>query len=499
MIKKFIYFLSLLFSTLSFAQLFPSNYYDKAIGLSGYALKDSLHSIIHLVNANYNNSSGLYNMQSIGYGSGSCKTANNPGVWGAYCAKNLVINGITVNNPFIDNYYEKDGTILDVYEEISTKPDVHLYIPGYPGEFTANNGDISGPKGGMSNPPNADGKYYGYQQGSGANGCSGGEGNCYNREHVIPKSLWRLTKPEGSTTPGNTNTAPQIAIGHDLFYVWPTDMSANSTHSNFPIGKVIPNPYGIPSDPTYQDPYSKSANGTRLGAIDLKCYSGITPVNGGNMRYTGSVWEPTDEFKGDFARSYLYFATRWGKDSTITWDSSVQIYDMLRADLNQDQFWSDQFLNILLAWNQMDPVSQREKDMNDFVYNYVGRDGNSQKNRNPFIDHPEWVTAIWGQPQTGIGELCPNLSTADNSIYQNQNDILIYPTLIKDYLVNIKLTNSSKKINQIMIFNLSGQLVKTIETNLSQIDNIAMPYEKGVYIIKVVGVGLEVNRKVIVE
>ena len=100
----------------------------------------------------------------------------------------------------------------------------------------------------------------------GSNQCGNysGEGDCYNREHSVPKSWFG-----GSTPPMYT----------DLFHLIPTDGFVNSKRGNLPIGKVI--------NATWT-----SSNGSKVGTSNIPGYA-------------GQVFEPIDSFKGDCARSYF--------------------------------------------------------------------------------------------------------------------------------------------------------------------------------------------------
>ena len=93
------------------------------------------------------------------------------------------------------------------------------------------------------------------------------EGDCYNREHSFPASWF-------------SDAYPMYA---DLFHLYPTDGYVNSMHSNYPFGDVA-------------TPSWTSANGCLLGASS-------------DAGYSGTVFEPIDEYKGDIARSYLYMIT----------------------------------------------------------------------------------------------------------------------------------------------------------------------------------------------
>ena len=168
------------------------------------------------------------------------------------------------------------------------------------------------------------------------------EGDCYNREHSFPKSWWG----------GGTSSTDTMYT--DLFHLVPTDGYVNYKRNNYPYGEV--------SSASWT-----SSNGCKVGSCS---YTG----------YSGTVFEPIDEYKGDFARNYFYMATRY-KNLIDSWGSNS---DML--DGSEYSSWA---LNLLLDWHEQDPVSQKEIDRNNDVYGIQG-------NRNPFIDHPEYVPRIWG-------------------------------------------------------------------------------------------------------
>ncbi len=162
-----------------------------------------------------------------------------------------------------------------------------------------------------------------------------GEGSCYNREHSFPKSWYNDASPMYS----------------DMFSVYPTDGYVNSQRGNLPYGEVSNSSW-------------TSTNGSKKGPCS---YPG----------YTGTVFEPIDEYKGDFARTYFYMATRYYSQFS-SWNSPM---------LSGNNF-SDWAMNMLVSWHEADPVSQKEIDRNNAVHDIQG-------NRNPFIDHPEYVCKIW--------------------------------------------------------------------------------------------------------
>lgn len=164
------------------------------------------------------------------------------------------------------------------------------------------------------------------------------EGDCYNREHTFPQSWFNDASP----------------MKTDLFQVVPTDGYVNGMRSNYPYGEV-----GSTS--------SVSQNGSKVGSCN---YPG----------YSGTVFEPIDEYKGDLARNYFYMATRYyGEDSG--WPGSPMVNG------SQLVAWAE---DMLMEWHASDPVSQKEIDRNNTIYGL-------QYNRNPFIDHPEYADLIWGE------------------------------------------------------------------------------------------------------
>ena len=177
---------------------------------------------------------------------------------------------------------------------------------------------------------------------SGVCGSYNNEGDCWNREHTWPQSWF------------NQHSTPRS----DLFHVYPTDGYVNGQRANYPYGEV--------NNPTYT-----SGNGSKLGPC----------VTAG---YSGKVFEPIDEYKGDIARSYFYMSVRYSTEDD-NWGSSGM------TNKSTILPWA---MDMLLRWSDADPVSQKEIDRNNTVYGY-------QNNRNPFIDHPEYARMIWDENWSG--------------------------------------------------------------------------------------------------
>lgn len=178
---------------------------------------------------------------------------------------------------------------------------------------------------------------------------SGGktEGEYYNREHSFPNSWFG-----GRVQPMYT----------DLHHMYPTDKLVNNRRGNYPFGE------------TDGDSYKSAGNFSKLGSCT---YSG----------YSGTVFEPNDEYKGDFARTYFYMVTCY-EDKLPNWYDN---YEDARPTLDGNKYpgLSSWQLLMLMKWAANDPVSRKEVERNEAVYGI-------QNNRNPFIDYPGLEQYIWG-------------------------------------------------------------------------------------------------------
>lgn len=370
--KKIFLQLSLLLVSASLFAQAPADYYNTATG-EGYTLKTQLRNII-------------YNHTELSY---------TPGLWNLY-------NSDDTDNGFLDKYDEKDNSIFDIYSEKINAID--------PYNFTKGTTQCGGT---------------GYKK----------EGDCYNREHLIPQNIFSEGKPMVS----------------DAFHIWPTDGYVNNIRNNYPFGVV-------------ENATFNSLNGSKLGSNKNSGYS---------AGFSGIVFEPIDEFKGDIARAYFYFVTCYQENNIQNWKS----YPMFNG--TKDKVFTDTFLKILMTWHLNDPISQREIDINNFIYK-------NQKNRNPFIDHPEYAEKVWGS----------NLGT-DDFVYQKRDDIKVYNKTNRSVVV--KLENNQKSIQKISVFNLNGQLVNEVQNSTHQKEVNVDFKTPGVYIIKVVGPEMEINRKVVIK
>lgn len=165
-----------------------------------------------------------------------------------------------------------------------------------------------------------------------------------NREHSFPKSWW-----------GGSTTTPAYI---DLNHLYPSEAAANQKKSNWPLG--------VCADGAW-------TNGlVKVGPPQTSL--GVSAEN---------VFEPSDEYKGDFARTYFYMVCCY---QNLTWTKKYS-WMLQQNDYPTLQPWA---INLLLKWHRQDKVSQKEIDRNDAVYRY-------QNNRNPFIDYPDLAEYIWGE------------------------------------------------------------------------------------------------------
>ncbi len=328
-----------------------------------------------------------------------------------------------------DNQYENDNSIIDIYSENPTGVD--------PYKYTLNTNQC---------------------------GTYAKEGDCYNREHVIPQSSFNSASP---------------MVG-DAHHIPPTDGKVNGIRSNFPHGKVA-----VASITT--------RNGSKLGT------SGVSG-------YTGTVFEPINAFKGDIARMYFYFATRY--ENTV---ASYTGFAMFNGTNNA--VFKPVFLAMLKTWHSQDPVSAREIARNNAIYARQG-------NRNPFIDRPEFVAAIWGAipaarnsilndeilaKNIDANEIDFDLQSIEEKIQmeyeanlenKNVNDFEVYPNPSNGSF-NIDFNNLNEN-NSIEIYSIYGD--KVFETTSSESKSISVSnLKKGIYLIKVIQNEETITKKLVIN
>ena len=268
-----------------------------------------------------------------------------------------------------------------------------------------------------SDRPGSTPAYY-FTFGSDQCGNYSSEGDCYNREHSVPKSWFG-----GSVAPMYT----------DLFHLYPTDGFVNSKRSNLPVGTV--------TNATWT-----STNGSKIGTSNISGYS-------------GQVFEPIDSFKGDFARTYFYMATCY-KDKNLGVET---LSNFTGGDLKP---WAK---TLLLQWAALDPVSQKEIDRNNAVWQI-------QHNRNPFIDYPELAEKVFGNDATPFAT-----SVSD---FANLNRWSVYPNPTTS---TINIQSFDYQVNDITveIHDIAGRTLLSQQSDHS--DNIQIDLSKlpnGLYFVK---------------
>lgn len=170
-------------------------------------------------------------------------------------------------------------------------------------------------------------------------------GNGWNREHV-----WAKSRGDFGTAQGP---------GTDVHALRPANIDVNSHRGNRWFG---------------------------YGNLDYKINNELVA----RLHVTNFTWEPRDEIKGDVARMIFYMATRYeGKNG----EPDLEVIDYFPSN-KQTTDPVHAKLSALLEWHELDPVDDRERNRNHIIYTHY------QKNRNPFIDRPEFVAAIWGESST---------------------------------------------------------------------------------------------------
>ncbi len=237
------------------------------------------------------------------------------------------------------------------------------------------------------------------------------EGDCYNREHSWPQSWFN------SNTPMYT----------DLHHIYPTDGFVNGKRSSYPFGE------------TNGEDYKSTNNFSKLGTCT---YPG----------YTGTVFEPANEYKGDFARTYFYMVTCYEEKLADWYNGNA---DGIRATIDGSTYpaltqWQ---LNMLMEWAKNDPVSEKETARNEAVYAI-------QKNRNPFIDYPGLQEYIWG--------ICKDDAFSyDNyvePVYSDVPDDPDEPVIDSNSYVKVNNAGSLKAGDKILIAYVNGSSAQVLST-----------------------------------
>jgi endonuclease I len=267
--------------------------------------------------------------------------------------KNVSVTGTCINWNIPPNYYNTINTQRNaalktaLFSIVSSGTTALSYTPGVWNAFATTDVQPNGKVWDIYSTRFDQASPYEFTLGTDQDAGSGGtaEGQKYNREHSFPQSWFG-----GSVTPMHS----------DLHHVFATDKFVNAQRADFPYGTV------------------SAPNWTSLigGKRGPNTFPG----------YTGTVFEPIDEYKGDVARAQLYMATRY-ENLIAGWQTNATADNVLSG--NSFPAYDAWFVNLLISWHNLDPVSDKEIKRNSAIHAL-------QNNRNPFIDSPQFVQRIWG-------------------------------------------------------------------------------------------------------
>ena len=249
----------------------------------------------------------------------------------------------------------------------------------------------------------------------------GGGIDDWNREHVWAKSH------------GDFGNLPPC--GTDAHHIRPTDASVNSSRGN-----------------------KDFADGGQQHNEATGCY------------YTEYTWEPRDAVKGDVARMIFYMAVRYEGGSG---EPDLEVVDQVNTSPNPEHGK----LSALLQWNMDDPPDAFEINRNNVIYGY-------QNNRNPFVDHPEYVNAVWNPASV-------------QEEYALISNLKLYP-VPADQCITINFDYNSPPETTISIYNLLGQLVYNTDI-IGEIDNKNIDISsipKGIYVVELSSTEFLIQKKI---
>ena len=254
--------------------------------------------------------------------------------------------------------------------------------------------------------------------------------DCYNREHSVPQSWFDSKSP----------------MKNDAFQVYPTDGKVNGQRSNYPYGECTGG--------------TTLSNG--LGRLGQSTFAG----------FAGTVFEPDDQYKGDFARTYFYFVTRYA-DQSVNWKNGVFS--------SSNNGLTPYTVALFLKWSREDPVSQKEIDRNDAIYQW-------QHNRNPFIDYPILAEFIWGNQ---LGNNWYESSTATPKV--EANPFTLSATAVQS---SFSITSSSQASDlTVTLMNVNGAIMLTQHVSLEESVDISS-LNQGLYIVKIQNQGKTYIQKI---
>ncbi len=256
-------------------------------------------------------------------------------------------------------------------------------------------------------------------------------GKVWNREHIWAKSH------------GNFGT--KAGAGTDVHAIRPCNPKVNSARSNYDFAEG-------------GSAYILSTTGEDTGC-----------------KFTSNSWEPRDEVKGDIARMIFYMATRYEgdyeADEEEILEPDLKLVDYVGSSPYPDKPPLHGKLSDLRKWHKQDPVDSMEIRRNNVIFKY-------QKNRNPFIDHPEYVDLIYDNL---LSDKSDNLTKISNFYF-----VKAYPNPVKSFLI-VEL-NDKFDINkefELQVFDLLGKKRFSLKSNLKLNAINCSNLTKGMYLLKV--------------
>ena len=265
----------------------------------------------------------------------------------------------------------------------------------------------------------------------------------FSREHT-----WCVSwMPSGGGTALN-----EYADQHHLFPV--NQNNANAVRSNHPLGEVV-------------TPISTYLQGTY--GLDAAC---------------NNVYEPREIHKGDAARSLLYMSLRYNGVSGFNWTFN-QLNNVILPGLAEDP----QDLATLLTWHATDAPDAFEIARNDYIQS-------KQQNRNPFIDHPDWVSYIDFNTLT---YQVPSQAPMQNGLLKSQQvvkksaDVIVWPNPSESH-ANLTIDAYEDDVVTLTIFDLTGKMLYNVQSPILA-GSTTIPLEidalpSGFYVVHVMGENL---------
>ena len=251
-------------------------------------------------------------------------------------------------------------------------------------------------------------------------------------EHSVPKSWW-----------GCDINHPDVAA-RDLNHLYPSDGKYNDYKSDNPLGEVVGTPIH---------------------------YNGETKIGIGVVYdgYTGTVFEPADKYKGDFARGHFYVATAY-QHYVNKWKIATSAGIMMEADTYPTL--KPGAIQLLLKWSRQDPVSQKELTRVEKVFAI-------QRNRNPFIDHPELTEYIWGNMKDSVYRIAAHPSATGPTAVNRPmvRKLSISPNPAKDQ-IHLSIDGNTGTFRY-TIFSMTGSVVSSGNTTSPAINVSGL--KSGVY------------------